>query len=725
MRDRLLVLAALIAGCHCSGTRATKTDDQHATIRNGKPGPGGGDRACAGDVAAAQAASAAPAEPTPPVPNGTFAPTAAHPRLWWTPERLARARAWIARTGFVADDEDILDNAFVYAVTRNPEAGKIALAFLRKVVAEDTFQSSDNARWHGEYAIAIYDWCFDLIPAGERAAFVAYANRWFASWNADEWGGVGHEEGNYYWGNLRNGLEWGLVSGPENPMAASFLENALVTRWQKSFLPYAQGLQKGGVPTEGTQYGRYQEGYLLMPFVTLQTGGRKIFDETDWFRGAVYYNIHQALPGPTIRDGKAVRDAFSHEDDEFWHNGESGIDPEYGDFMTAMAWSFPDKQVGQHARWWLGASGVKRSHFVEASDAGVVGKATDLTTIPLDYYAPGVGYLWARDAWRSASTVVFAQLGYARGAGHQHLDAGGFQIWRHGRWLSRETTAYVDEIVGYAGVGRAGARETIGHNGILFGGKGSALGYFDGFPVVTRLESRKDYTYAATELSKFYRASTSNHVDRDDNPYAGSLVRELFYLRGQDVVVVFDRVASSSASLTRDGFTGAKLPADQVAKAFLLHFEQTAKVTTTATPTGSSTLAVNGDQALRVQTLLPAKPTVRLIDERLAKDDRIGQQRLEIETSGSAETYFLHVLHARDASGPGSKDVDAALVPTATGWNLTITGGQGATGTTTIALARGMKSTGGTIATPGCAAHALADYVQNIRVTDDGPIWGP
>jgi hypothetical protein len=36
-----------------------------------------------------------------------------------------------------------------------------------------------------------------------------------------------------------------------------------------------------------------------------------------------------------------------------------------------------------------------------------------------------------------------------------------------------------------------------------------------------------------------------------------------------------------------------------------------------------------------------------------------------------------------------------------------------------------MVSTGGTIATDRCASHPLATYVQQIAVTDNGPIWGP
>ncbi|MBA3542436.1 MAG: heparinase II/III family protein, partial [Deltaproteobacteria bacterium] len=624
------------------------------------------------------------------------------------------ARAWVKSTNYFPDDEDALANAFMYAVTKHGEAGKIAVEFLQKVLADDAFKSGDPTRWHGEIAILIYDWCFELISPKDRAAFEAYADKSFDKWNKDAWGGVGHEEGNYYWGNLRNGLEWGLATTPENPRAAGFLEDALVTRWEKSFLPYAQKIQKGGVPSEGTQYGRYQLGYLLVPFVTLQTGGRKIFDETDFFRGAVYYTIHNALPGVTTRADKPMRDMFPHEDDEFWIQGASGIDPEYGDFMTTMALTWPDRPVGKHARWWLGAQKPKRSPTFESTDPG--GTPAELTTIPLDYYAPGTGYLWTRNKWASDASVVFAQFGYAAGQGHQHMDSGSFQLWRKGRWLSRETASYIDEIVGAGGTGKAGARESIGHNAILFGGKGSALGYWDGMPRVLRLESRKDYAYVATDLSTWYRASKSDHTDRDDNPHASKLVRELIYLRDLETIVVFDRMESSGDSRDRRGWSGPKLDAESVAKTFVLHFEQTAKVTIDKT----SVLGVNGDQALRMQTLVPAQPTYKLVDERLKPDDPLGQQRLELDTKGTAQSYFLNVLQMRDASAP---NLEASVVEDANGFVATIK--HPTKGTVTIQFMKGMGSAGGTIATPGCTAHALADYVQNIRLTDDGPIWGP
>ena len=60
--------------------------------------------------------------------------------------------------------------------------------------------------------------------------------------------------GNYYWGYWRSALDWAITSAQDgNPLATTFLNDALITRWQNSFLPYAAGGRgRGGVAAEGS-----------------------------------------------------------------------------------------------------------------------------------------------------------------------------------------------------------------------------------------------------------------------------------------------------------------------------------------------------------------------------------------------------------------------------------------------------------------------------------------
>ncbi len=723
---RALALLIALVACHRHGGGGDdKADHMKKPARVGKAGSGG-DQQCSGSAAE-------PAPPPAPPAIGSFKPTAQHPHLFWTPERLARAQQWVKETAFVPkhDKDDPLANAFAYVVTKDKVAGNLAVDFIQKVLDEKLIEHDDKTRWNGELVILVYDWCFELVPAAQRTAFVDYANKWFDHWNHEAWGGVGHEEGNYFWGYLRNGLEWGLASATENPKAQSFLDDALITRWQKMFQPFAQTVQQGGLPSEGTQYGRYEESYPLIAFLTLTAGGRAIFDESDWFRGATYYNIYNTPIAASVHADKPGEEMFPFNDDEFWIQGESVTNAAFGDYMTAMAMLWPDKPVGQHARHWLNAVKPARTIEFQAADPG--GTDTDFTKLPFDYYAAGAGFLWMHSSWAATGTEVLAQWGFANSiGGHQHLDAGTFQIWRKGRWLTRETSSYSDEIVGYDKVPTQ-AREAIGHNALLFGGKGTSNAYQDGMPELERMESRKDYAYIETDLSQLYRAR-QGHADRDDTPYEKTLVRELVFLRDLETTVILDRMESSDDSQSRKGWTGKRLAAAEVPKTFVVHFEQAAKVMIArsglpdraAPPNGgaesiepASALGVNGDQALRVITLVPKAPTYRLVDERTKPADRIGQQRLEIETSGTAQSYFITVLQARDAT---AADVVATVAEDDKSFTVTLAAnGHKAT----ITFAKGMTSTGGTITTDACASHPLANYVQSVTVGDNGPAWGP
>src|SRR5262249_35159949 len=136
------------------------------------------------------------------------------------------------------------------------------------------------------------------------------------------WGGPQMPGNNYYWGYTRNELEWGIATYGENASAKSILDDALVTRWQGSFLPYAAGTGKvdgrGGVPLEGAQYGAYLAGYPTFPFASANLYGRSLYDETDFFKGTVFYLLYATMPAATTSavDGRTGFDIFPFNDDE-------------------------------------------------------------------------------------------------------------------------------------------------------------------------------------------------------------------------------------------------------------------------------------------------------------------------------------------------------------------------------------------------------------------------
>jgi hypothetical protein len=694
-------------------------------------------------VASAQSQTSTKPGATSP-PAGRFATahgftiSEAHPRLWFTPARLAQARRWLADHPFTPAPSDHLHIAWKHAVAGADCSRAIEWA-LHEQVPERQFSpranGSDVARWNGLTAALIYDWCHDQLTPGQRTDLLGNVagsgkgwNDYLAGVNQQEWGGARMTQSNYNWGNLRNDLAFGIATFGENRSAAeALLADGLVTRWAKAFVPSA-AREPGGVSQEGTAYGACVLEYPIVPFITMGLGGRDPYTETGFFEQAVFWLIYGTSPAPTASaDGRAAFQLSPFSDDElFAEGGVLSRRSYYQDFMHVAAGQWNTTDVGRYAQQWLNTVGshpsVKpASPYVRAQFQATV--ARPFTALPLDYYATGVQHLFGRKAWDTGSTWFHWQLGKPlEGGGHWHTDVGNLNIWRAGRWLTRESTGYSDSIAGYGG--RAGGKDDSGsiiaHNGLVFGtplyiGGTKLMPSVDaGQSVVRRLESRPGWAYADVDMTNRYRWSW-NYAQHN----GGAVVhveRELLFLRELETTVVLDRL--TSGDVVR-GIDAGKPASDQVTT-FVLHFE-----TNPVLEDATHLTARNGDQALRVTTLVPARPARRVIDERAcAGCSRVGLYRVELDTAGAAQRYFLHVLQGRDVR---AADVVAAVVdsapdrPEAGTFTVSL---RPATGPeTTIVFEKGRTSRGGTVRLPGSPPVALGTAVQGIRYTDRGPEW--
>ncbi len=619
-----------------------------------------------------------------------------HPRLWWNAARLTRARQWYAANPFTPSSGAAFGNALRYVLTGEQAYARNAIAALMSFTISDAELkgvASDNYRWN-DWVPVVFDWTYDAMTAQERQDFIARYNRYVDIMRQKSWGGTWQPSGNYYWGYWRNEFNWAVASFYHNPDAQKFLDYALTTRWTQSFVPWAAGPGRGGVPHEGSQYGRYMLGYPVIPLVSAELMGRSLFSETAFHRDAILYLIYTTVQSPS---GYQV---FPFNDDEAWLNGWSAQSADYGNFMLAASAQWKGQPIGQYARQWLNVVKPNFSAYAQAVDEG--GAARPFTTLPLDYYAPGLPDLFLRNSWNADATVVNVQLGVPNGAGHQHFDAGTFQISRSGRWLSRETVGYSDWITGYNGAS-VDVTRTIAHNGIVFNGLGMANAYVDGPPEVRRLESRDDYAYAVVDLTKAYRAHASSQPARDDNPYVGHIEREFLFVRPLETLVIFDRLSSTSEQ-------GA---AENVTKTFVTHFE------TAPVISGNTVVGVNGTQALRVTTLVPQSAAPRVVFE---SGYAGGQQRLEVDTKGARDSYMLHVLQAKEASGP---NVLIRLSEDANTYTVTLE--HPTNGRAVIVFQKGMSSAGGSFgySPTGLPSRLtpILDRVQGISTTSSGPLW--
>jgi hypothetical protein len=126
-----------------------------------------------------------------------------------------------------------------------------------------------------------------------------------------------------------------------------------------------------------------------------------------------------------------------------------------------------------------------------------------------------------------------------------------------------------------------------------------------------------------------------------------------------------------------------------------------------------------------VTTLVPANPVYRVIDEHNGNSYDVEQWRLEVDSSGAAQGYFLNVIQARDQTGA---NLASSVAEDATSYTITVV--HPTKGKAVATFSKGMTTAGGTFgytadsATTPLSAALLAG-VQGLHVTNDGPVWDP
>jgi hypothetical protein len=620
-----------------------------------------------------------------------------------------------------------------------------AVSWLRNFTIDTSQVSSDAARWYGEDAILVYDWCHHRLSASDRTTLISRWNNYISVLNAKAWGGASMPSNNYFWGYLRNSLLWGLATAGENSMADGFLNDAMQTRYYDptrasssnpgSFARWFEAHGDGGLALEGTQYGPYVFAYAATAFTAATDYGYDLWAQVPYWKQAPFALMYQATPTPTLgRDGQAVKfDVFPFNDDEFFREGGSAERSAYSDFMAVMALRFPTEPVARVSRDWISRIPGGMSWWINAEYRSTVDTAPSVT-LPTDFYAAGSGFMFSSSGQGNSQARVLFQLGgtdsYAEsnerkmaggGVGHSHFDAGTFQIWRKGRWLSRETTGYgdADSIAGWNGIGVVNPLEGVAHNGLLFEGRGH-IGQYIGKPTVLRLRSSAEYSYAAVDLTAAYRFPLVNSWDaRYDWPYAERAVREFLYLRRLECVVVLDRAVSGSDSLHpwfgEARFKGPRIAGNQVRKTFVIHAGgSSADATNPWTHSGARSTAVIGSQAMDVVSHLAPNAERKTIIE----GGPIGQYRLELTSAGEEQTTFLHTICLRD--------VDQAV--TAVSYSQedehhVVTLEANDKGAAVVKLVRAIDQIGGSIYVAGGTTQPLPTQVEKMDFFNGVPVW--
>jgi hypothetical protein len=664
---------------------------------------------------------------------------AAHPRLWYgNGVRLAQARTYFQNTPFTPAGSDLTrlnqQRALRGLMTQSDADCDLAVAYLAGWVVTGNFR--DALRQQGDALIQIYDWCHHRLSPAQTAALVTRWNGYLDTDNSDAFANQGAEANNYFWGRVANNLAWGIASHGDNPRAQEYIDNALDLRLDTWFADWYQDFGRGGVFAEGGDYGSVMLSYPVIPFASAADFGYDPYLRTPFFREAIYALVYGTTPGPTAITGEFSGGhlLFPFNDDESFRDGGVINARTYlGDFARWMGVRDAGSGNATHMRAWLAATGAGTQWLFDA--LGGSGNAADLATLPLDYYAPGAQVMDLRNRHDAEAMQVHLQLGTPGGIEHRHRDAGSFQIWRQGRWLTRESVGYAESLAGFAGAGAVDTEHHLAHNGLQFQGRTTARWVGsgpvviptgedrgdqpDGLPAVVRLQHHPDFGFVAADYQDAYRNTNGRRVDW---PYADRALREFLFVRPLQVLLILDRMRASSDSQL--GFYGTddwvertdplalRIPAAQVTRTFVMHFE-----TAPVTAAGSVTATV-GDQAVDLRTLLPAAPAYRVVNEDAAGNPAAGQYRLELDSSGSVENYFLHVITGRDLD---EAPVGAVLTDLGDRWSIALS--HPTRGTATVVLMKGMDSSGGSVQIGAQPATPIHTGVQGISVTVSGPVW--
>ncbi|MGB2899420.1 MAG: hypothetical protein WBB89_09155 [Candidatus Acidiferrum sp.] len=678
---------------------------------------------------------------------------AGHPRLFWNAARVAKAQAWVTSTGYrgVTTDFrplDYYDLAFTCFIMNNATACSTAIAdavALTPSSPSGTGVGDDNMRRNGEWVMIVRDWlapgcgkaqCLTTLQAG------TIDSNW-SIWQANQdaaiqtWGNVGMPTSNYFAGQFRNDFDFGIASYNHNTQADANLKYGIQNRWN-DLLNYASPTGTGkngklgyGMHTqEGVgEYGRYSINYYAFPMASSALLGRDLWNETTAFKSGVLTTIYNTMLMQTT--SRTMWDGFTSSDDENWtlgagcgYQSQNGPDTHggcgmssqyYGDFMQAAANEYTSTNIGKYARQWIATVNPAIGPLHKSVDAG--GSTLAFLNLPLDYYSSGAQYMYLHDSWiPSTGTVMLWQMGInqggnpdpasALGTGHWHWDAGTFQVSRKGVNIIRETPSYGETVAGYNGAGLELASTGFGHNIPFIGGMAS-INIFgacsDGPGIVRRLESQAGYAFAVTDLTKTYRNDVcdGSHTGRE-NLHAVSVVRELFYFRGINVLVIVDRLQSDASSTSTT---------------FVSHCE------TLPTATAPTVSCVDGTQKALYTALVPAAPSIALVAENAnGATAPAWQYRIEANNSnpGNVVSYNIYTIQLGDAAGfmpltPGVVD-SAPGTPTTGTFTITLDAND------SLVINKGITSSGGTIKAAG-STKALATTVQGMTITDSGPVW--
>ena len=589
-------------------------------------------------------------------------------------------------------------NALEYALNGDIERAKAAKAGILSFLEHNDIvgnPTGDSATRNGGYVIytaaLVYDWCYDVFTAEERKELIegciALAMTMEVGWPPDEDGVItSHScEAQIY----RDLLAFAIATYDERPD----LWRHIGGRYYDELVEPRQFFVSSMF--QGTNYGQYREIWSTWSYLLIRGMGEEVPNDIPALADMNYWTIYFRRPdGQNLRDGDEAQDSH-HKMWKYWTPY-----PQYLMNLTALS-------DDQYLKYEL----ARRAKNFDQFDGGNTYKspvewlitnnpdvepAKSYEDLPLSkYFGGNNGYLLARTGWDdgvdSDNVVAEMKVGAYQTIGHQHLDAGHFQIYYKGI-LASDSGVYQGEKSSAASDGGTAywsvhtnqyGTKTVAHNCMLVfdpnegdksdtqrgtindGGQriphgGSQLVYMDylekysaktstveGVEIDPKNPKKPAYSYIKGDLTEAYTDKVSD--------YKRSFI--FFNLENSEVpaaMIVFDKITSSDASFK---------------KSWLLHGLEEPEIDGNRTifrrtyKSNVDNFAYNGK--LTVDTLLPKENTITKIGGEgmwsyvngidytglplNSPVDEGNSWRIELSPkAASKDDYFLNVLQVSD-----------------------------------------------------------------------------
>ena len=334
------------------------------------------------------------------------------------------------------------DAAYMYLLDPQASYCNVAVSFVEADVsaAETRIAAGQAPAIAGDSYLEVGDHIADLamtlhacptfVTASQRARWGAYAEQ--AVWNVwnhqnAQWGGrpfpwsgwsVNNPGNNYQYSFLEATMSWGLISGSQQWI--TFLQTQKLPPLKAYFATLP-----GGGSLEGTGYGTAHMRLFAVYQLWKDSTGEDLASFSTHATDSIPYWVHATTPS---------LDRFAPLGDQARSSEPILYDYHRRLVLHArnLSLSEPDRAM---AAWWLNNISIRSmsSSFNRRFDLLPAGPSTTPAPQALQYYAPGVGHIFARSSW-SPDAMWVAFIAGTYNESHAKQEQGGFTLFSAGTW---------------------------------------------------------------------------------------------------------------------------------------------------------------------------------------------------------------------------------------------------------------------------------------------------